>query len=221
MDPGRLELPISSLQARRFPSKPQAQAWRWVRGAGSNRRSPGSQSGALPLSYREHMPDPCQGFEPRLAGSEPAVLAVGRTRNERPERARRDSNSRLAGSKPAALSAELRAHHLGCGRGTRTLDLVVMGHPLSPLSYPAPVGVEGETRTRKAMGQQALDLSRLPLRHFDIGAGGEIRTPIGMSLHGLSVARLPVAALRLARIWSGRRDSNPRPPAWRAGAPAV
>jgi hypothetical protein len=81
VDPGRLELPISSLQARRFPSKPQARYVEWVRGAGSNRRSPGSQSGALPLSYREHVPDPCQGFEPRLADSESAVLPVGRTRN--------------------------------------------------------------------------------------------------------------------------------------------
>ena len=169
MDPGRLELPISSVQARHFPSKLRALTACWVRGAESNRRSPGSQSGALPLSYREHMPDPCQGFEPRLADSESAVLPVGRTRNERRERARRDSNSRLAGSKPAALSAELRAHRSGCGRGTRTLGLVVMGHLLSPLSYPASGGVEGETRTRKARGgRQALDLPRLPLRHFDV-----------------------------------------------------
>ncbi len=76
VDLERLELSLSSLQARRFPSKLQAQAWfgkgelgtpkapAWgpctptiyrVRGAGSNRRSPGSQSGALPLSYREHV----------------------------------------------------------------------------------------------------------------------------------------------------------------------
>jgi hypothetical protein len=76
VDPGRLELPISSLRARRFPSKPQAHIACWVRGAGSNRRSPGSQSGALPLSYREQVPAPCQGFEPRSADSESAVLPL-------------------------------------------------------------------------------------------------------------------------------------------------
>jgi hypothetical protein len=134
VDPGRLELPISSLQARRFPSKPQAHIACWVRGAGSNRRSPGSQSGALPLSYREHMPDPCQGFEPRLTDSESAVLPVGRTRNvtesapgeirtpDLPGRSRplyplnygrrfglreRDSNPRPGGYGPPAHAAEL------------------------------------------------------------------------------------------------------------------
>ena len=74
VDPGRLELPTSSLQARRYPSKPQAQYW--FRGAESNRRSPGSQSGALPLSYREHELAPCQGLEPQLAASETAVLPL-------------------------------------------------------------------------------------------------------------------------------------------------
>lgn len=167
VDPGRLELPISSVQARHFPSKLRALTACWVRGAESNRRSPGSQSGALPLSYREHMPDPCQGFEPRLADSESAVLPVGRTRNECRERARRDSNSRLAGSKPAALSAELRAQRL------RERDSNPRpggyGPPAHAAELPRTGGVEGETRTRKALaGRQALDLPRLPLRHFDV-----------------------------------------------------
>jgi hypothetical protein len=42
-----------------------------------------------------------------------------------------------------------------------------MGHPLSPLSYPAPVGVEGETRTRKARrptGSRPVASTVAPLR---------------------------------------------------------
>ena len=62
-----------------------------------------------------------------------------------------------------------------------------------------PYGVEGETRTRKAPGgQQALDLPRLPLRHFDISKlvpEGRFELPLARS-HGLSVACLPIAALR-------------------------
>ena len=55
----------------------------------------------------------------------------------------RDSNPRPGGYGPPALAAKL--------------PRIV------------PCGVEGETRTRKAPGgQQALDLPRLPLRHFDI-----------------------------------------------------
>ena len=162
VDPGRLELPISSVQARHFPSKLRAHNVMWVRGAESNRRSPGSQSGALPLSYREHMPDPCQGFEPRLADSESAVLPVGRTRNVLSAPGEIRTPDLPGRSRPLY---PLNYGRKGCGRGTRTLDLVVMGHPLTPLSYPALCSMVSKARLELARPLRADRLSTCRVYH--------------------------------------------------------
>jgi hypothetical protein len=113
---------------------------------------------------------------------------------------RRDSNPRPGGYGPPALAAKL----------------------------PRIKGVEGETRTRKALpSRQALDLPRLPLRHFDmhiLTPQSAIRTPRcrrgdsnshDLSRHALKVACLPIAALRHSGVWGDRRGSNPRPRPWR------
>jgi hypothetical protein len=112
-----------------YPLRNSQYAVDWVRGAGSNRRSPGSQSGALPLSYREHMRlssvsrirTPISQFRAgrltirrtRSACCQPSVVScrffILATRYSLLAiryfvwRTQRDSNSRPAGSKPAAL----------------------------------------------------------------------------------------------------------------------
>ena len=97
VDPERLELSLSSLQARRFPSKLQAQAW-FGKGELGTPKAPAwgpctpsigfaerdrtagllGHSQVLCRSATANIQDmvPCQGFEPQLAGSEPAVLPL-------------------------------------------------------------------------------------------------------------------------------------------------
>ena len=63
------------------------------------------------------------------------------------------------------------------GEGVATLDLAVMGRLLSTAEL-SRKGVEGEnSNSHDLYGLQALDMARIPFRHFDICAGREIRTP--------------------------------------------
>ncbi len=89
--------------------------------------------GRRPTARRTRKEEKCvpeAGLEPARVAPARFKRAVSASCTTPAWRAQRDSNSRPTGSKPVALFTELWARTKGCGRGSRTLDLLVMKQPL-------------------------------------------------------------------------------------------